>query len=113
MAPEAEHVSPLDEPEVCELVEGTQGQAFADESLGVRSERQVGPVVSGVKAPVQGADAFGGFGGVLGDVARYGLLWQSSGSPHEPGRGVARSGLTPSRKEAALRRGGRWPGRGR
>ncbi|MGW4470037.1 hypothetical protein ACWENQ_10230 [Nonomuraea sp. NPDC004354] len=53
MAAEAEHVSPL-------------------------GEAQVGQIVEGVDAAIECADAFGGLGGALGDVGGDGLLGEAS-----------------------------------
>ncbi|MDN3355884.1 GntR family transcriptional regulator [Actinomadura sp. DC4] len=53
--------------------------AFGDESACVVTYREPIGVVCGAYRPVEGADAFGGFGGVLGDVAGHGLIAEFSG----------------------------------
>ncbi len=69
MAAEAEHVRPGGEAEVFELGELAEAEAFGDEPAGVVGDGQRGELVGGGDAAVEGAGAFGGLGGVLGDVA--------------------------------------------
>ena len=62
-------MSPLGEPEIGQLLQDTKAEALGDEASGVVTDGQSGQIVEEVDAPVQGADTFGGLGGVLGDVA--------------------------------------------
>src|SRR5207245_1523946 len=80
VAAEAEHVGPFGEPELCELLHGTQAEAFGDEPPGMPGHRKRVDALGGSDAPVEGADAFGSLGCVLGDVAGYGLVGQLSGA---------------------------------
>jgi hypothetical protein len=61
-------VRPRGEPKVVEFGELTQVQALGDQAAGVAGDEQGGEAVGGGDAPVEGAGAFGGLGGVLGDV---------------------------------------------
>ncbi|GAA0984015.1 hypothetical protein GCM10009555_056930 [Acrocarpospora macrocephala] len=57
--------------EICRRFPAVEAEAFGDEASGVVADREGGQVVGQPYGPVEGADAFGGFGGVLGDVSRY------------------------------------------
>ena len=68
MAAEAEHVRPGGQAELFELGEFAEAQAFGDQAAGVLADREVGEAGGRVDALVEGAGAFGGFGGVFGHV---------------------------------------------
>ena len=68
MATEAERVRPGREPQPFQARELAEAEAFGDEAAGVLADGKVGQLVGGGDAVVEGAGAFGGFGGVLGDV---------------------------------------------
>ena len=69
VAAEAEHVRPGGQPQVVELGELAEAEACGDVAAGVVADGQVGQLVGRGDAAVEGAGAFGGLGGVLGDVA--------------------------------------------
>ena len=68
MAAEAEHVRPGGQAQVLESGKLGQAEAFGDVAAGVVADGQVGELVGRGDAVVEGAGAFGGLGGVLGDV---------------------------------------------
>ena len=68
VAAEAEHVRPGREPQTCQARELAEAEAFADEAAGVLADGKVVELVCRGDAAVEGAGAFGGFGGVLSDV---------------------------------------------
>src|SRR5690606_11833963 len=71
VAAEAEHVGPFGQPQPGELLDGAQVEALGDEPPRMLGDGQLVQVVGGAGAGVEGADAFGGFGGVFGDLARH------------------------------------------
>jgi hypothetical protein len=71
VAPEAEHVRPRGQAQFFELRELAEAQARGDVTSGVFTYGQVGQPVGGSDAAVEGAGAFGGLGGVLGQVASW------------------------------------------
>ncbi|NBE93044.1 hypothetical protein GUY59_07485 [Nonomuraea sp. K271] len=71
---EAEHVSPVDEPQVGQLRVSPQTHAGGDQPAGVLANGQGVEVVERLDTPVQRADALGGLGGVFGDVRGDSLL---------------------------------------
>lgn len=68
VASEAEHVRPGGQARVFEPGEFAEAQAFGDEPAGVFAGGQLGELVGGGDAAVEGAGTFGGLGGVLGDI---------------------------------------------
>ena len=68
VAAEAEHVGPCGQVQVFEFGELGQAQAFGDVAAGVVANGQQSELVGWGDAAVEGAGAFGGLGGVLGDV---------------------------------------------
>src|SRR5262249_15739941 len=64
---ESEHVRPSRQAQVFQSGKRTEAEAFGDEAAGVRTDRQRVELVGRGDAAVQGAGAFGGLGGVLGD----------------------------------------------
>ena len=67
-----------------ELGELAEPQAFGDETAGVVADGQFGEPVGRGEAAVEGAGAFGGLGGVLGDVARDLGIGQLPGGGDRP-----------------------------
>ena len=63
VAAEAEHVSPLCEPQVVQAGQFGETQAFGDEAVRVVADGQVVEAVGRGEAAVEGAGAFGGLGG--------------------------------------------------
>jgi hypothetical protein len=63
VAAEAEHVCPGGQPELFELGELAEAQAFGDQAARMPADGQVGEPGCRVDALVEGAGAFGGFGG--------------------------------------------------
>jgi hypothetical protein len=61
-------VRPGREPQPFQARELAEAEAFDDEAAGVVADGKVSQLVGGGDAAVEGAGAFGGFGGVLGDV---------------------------------------------
>jgi hypothetical protein len=68
VATEAEHVCPGGQAQVCEFGPLAEADAFGDVTPGVIADGQVRKPVGWSDAPVEGACAFGGFGGVFGNV---------------------------------------------
>ena len=69
VAAEAEHVRPGGQPQVGELGELAEPEAFGDVTAGVVADGQLVQAVGGRDAAVEGAGALGGLRGVLGDIA--------------------------------------------
>ena len=63
-----EHVRPRHEPQVGELGEPAEPEAFGDVTAGVVPDGQLVQAVGGCDATVEGAGALSGLRGVLGDV---------------------------------------------
>jgi hypothetical protein len=68
VAAESEHVSPGDQAKVFQAREFAETEALGDEAAGMLADRQVGQLFGRAEAAVEGAGAFRGLGGVLGDV---------------------------------------------
>jgi hypothetical protein len=68
VAAEAEHVRPGAKAQVFERRHPAQTQAFGDEAASMISDWQICKPVGRGDPAIQGAGAFGGLGGVLGDV---------------------------------------------
>jgi len=69
VAGKAEHVRPGSEAQAAESGELAEANAFGDVAAGVLADGQLGEPVGRHDAAVEGAGAFGGFGGVLGVMA--------------------------------------------
>ena len=95
---EAEHVRPGGQAQVFESGEFAEAQACGDEAAGVLADGQLGQPVGGGDAAVEGAGAFGGLGGVLGDVGG------DPGIGEFPGGGD-RAGCRARRPQARVRAG--------
>jgi hypothetical protein len=103
VAAEAEHARPGREPQPFQARELAEAEAFGDEAAGVVPDGKVNQLVGGGDAAVEGAGAFGGFGGVLGDVGGDLAIGQFPGGGDRAGVEFTSPGQRPGREA----RGGR------
>ena len=103
VAAESEHVRPGRKPQAFQARELAEAEAFGDEAAGVVADGKVGEPVGDGDAAVEGAGAFGGLGGVLGDVGGDLAVGQVPGGGDRAGVEFTPPGQRPGREARSSR----------